>query len=343
MTPKLVVSRKTAVAKLSKQIADGEALLKWPIRDSATEYQQFQDEVRLWKSYSISLVGTLFDTDEEKRRLSFSSTVALPHSPIPKKWEQFKRETNFFLVSLRSILNNLELYKRETSKKRTIGRNLSKEFNHKSVDQLANMASGDGVDLPISNDAPRAVPLDDDPGANVSLRNFHVDANLTDTDMLRRSDGFLKNLVASFRQVAANGGFTFGPVKLQDADLNRVHGIVTEIDARRLFYACGEDEVPRYAMESLYEARKVIRDASKGVWANPSCEVLVQEITAALADFCSKAEKQIDNRDKFYNVMTDMRLKVWLLVAMLKKKLGSVLNPRNLPVEIWKSVRERDI
>jgi hypothetical protein len=69
--------------------------------------------------------------------------------------------------------------------------------------------------------------------------------------MLQRSDGFLKNLVASFRQAAANGCFTFGPVKLQDADLNRVHGIVTEIDARRLFYACGEDEVPRYAMKSL--------------------------------------------------------------------------------------------
>lgn len=125
--PNLVVPRKTAQTKLANQIAEGEALLERPISDSAAEYQQFQDEVRLWKSYSISLVGTLFDTDELKRSLSFSSAIAMPHSPIPKRWEQFKRETNFFLVSLRSLFKNLELYKRNISKKGTIGRNLSKE------------------------------------------------------------------------------------------------------------------------------------------------------------------------------------------------------------------------
>jgi hypothetical protein len=74
----------------------------------------------------------------------------------------------------------------------------------------------------------------------MSLSNFHIDGNVTDAQLLKRSDGFLKNLVASFRQIAANGNFTFGPIKLQDADLNRVHAIVTEIDARRLFWACGE-------------------------------------------------------------------------------------------------------
>src|SRR5580658_7943523 len=118
---------------------------------------------------------------------------------------------------------------------------------------------------------------------NMSLRNLQVDANVTEAELLKRSNGFLKKLVASFRQAAANRNFTFGPIKVQDADLNRVHGIVTEIDARRLFYACGEDEMPRYAMQSLYEARKVSRDASKGVWAGPSCEILVQDISAALS------------------------------------------------------------
>jgi hypothetical protein len=83
-----------------------------------------------------------------------------------------------------------------------------------------------------------------------------------------RSDGFLDTFVASFRQLAANGNFTFGSVKPQDADLHRVHGTVTEFDARRLFYFCGEDEVSRYAMQSLYEARKAIRDATKGVYAS---------------------------------------------------------------------------
>jgi hypothetical protein len=95
----------------------------------------------------------------------------------------------------------------------------------------------------------------------VSLRNFQVDANITEAELLKRSDGFLKNFVGLFHQAAANGNFTFGPIKLQDADLNRIHAIVTEIDARRLFYACGEDENPRYAMQSLDEARKAIREA----------------------------------------------------------------------------------
>jgi hypothetical protein len=38
-----------------------------------------------------------------------------------------------------------------------------------------------------------------------------------------------------------------------------------------------------------------------------------------------------------------MRLNVWLLVAMLKKKLGSILKPRNLPSEIWQSVSDDEI
>jgi hypothetical protein len=41
--------------------------------------------------------------------------------------------------------------------------------------------------------------------------------------------------------------------------------------------------------------------------------------------------------------MTDKRLNVWLLVALLKKKLGSILNPRNLPDEIWRAVSGEDI
>lgn len=185
----------------------------------------------------------------------------------------------------------------------------------------------------------------------MSLRNFHVDGNVSDAELIRRSDGLLKNLVASFRQAAANGSFSFGPVKLQDADLNRVHSIVSEIDGRRLFHACGEDEIPRYAMVGLYEARREIRNASKGVWANPSCEVLVQEITAALSEFCTHAEKLKPDElgawspqaREFYLLMTDMRLKVWLLVATLKKKLGSVINPRNLPTELWDHVRTKKV
>lgn len=222
-----------------------------------------------------------------------------------------------------------------------VGNNV--RINHNSEDYSTNTVVGHTTEPPSRDDAPQPMSPEHEPGDRMSLRNFHVDANLTDSDMLRRSDGFLKNLVASFRQAAANGSFTFGHVKLQDADLNRVHGIITEIDARRVFYACSEDENPRYAMDSLYEARRAIREASKGVWANPSCEVLVQEITATLAEFCTKAEKRTNDRDEFYNILTNMRLNIWLLVALLKKKFGSVLSPRNLPTEIWNSVKVRDI
>jgi hypothetical protein len=185
----------------------------------------------------------------------------------------------------------------------------------------------------------------------MSLRNLHIDGNLDDKQLLKRSDGLMKNLIASFRQAAANGNFTFGPIKLQDADLNRVHSIVTEVDSRRLFFVCSENELPRYVMVSLYEARRIIRESSKGVWANPSCEVLVQEITATLNDFCSRAEKlkpeelagPSKQAKQFFLLMTDMRLQVWLLVAMLKKKLGSIINPRNLPPEIWESVSAKKV
>lgn len=185
----------------------------------------------------------------------------------------------------------------------------------------------------------------------MSLRNFHVDSNVSDADLLRRSDGLFKQFVAAFRQAAANGNFSFGGITLQDHDLNRVHGIVTEIDSRRLFYACGEDETPFYAMKSLYEARKSIVDASKGVWANPSCEVLVQEIIATLSQYCTAAERLANkggnmwsaDRTAFMMTMTDMRLSVWLLVAALQRKLGSVIRPRNLPPDIARLVNAGDI
>lgn len=188
-------------------------------------------------------------------------------------------------------------------------------------------------------------------GSPMSLRNFHVNGNVTDEELLSRSSGFVKNFVASFRQAAANGNFSFGPIQLKDADLNRVHSIVTEIDSRRVFFACGEDEVPRYAMRSLYEVRDSIREHTKGVWANPTCEILVQEISHTLSEACTAAEKlggehvHMGSREfeSFIDIITDMRLKIWALVAALKNKLGSVINPRNMPPEINAQVKKHDI
>ena len=176
----------------------------------------------------------------------------------------------------------------------------------------------------------------------MSLRNFHVDANITDAMLLARSEGLMKNLVSVFRQAAANGCFKIGSIEIKDPDLNKVHDIVNEIDSRRLFYECGQDECPKHAMTSLYEVRKEIRTLSRGVWSDRSLERLVQEITAQLNSFSSHAEKlnpeslsgsALDNQ-KFWFVLTDMRISIWILVTFLKKKLGSILQPRNLPPEI---------
>jgi hypothetical protein len=167
----------------------------------------------------------------------------------------------------------------------------------------------------------------------MSLRNMHVDANVTDAELLARSEGLLSKFVATFRQAAANGSFKFGGIELKDPDLNRVHSIVNEIDSRRVFYACGEDEIAKHAMTSLYKARDEIRVLSRGVWADPSCERLIQAISNTLAEYCTKAEKLNPEEisawspysTKFMEVMTEMRLSIWVLVAVLQKKLGSVI------------------
>ena len=185
----------------------------------------------------------------------------------------------------------------------------------------------------------------------MSIRNFHADGRVTEEQLLQRSSGFFNNLRATFRQAAANGNFSFGFIKLQDADLNRLHGIITEIDTRRLFYACGEDEIPHFAMKSLYEARSSIRDITRGVWATPECEVIVQEISHALAEACSEAERLGGERVSmgseeyfpFIDVITNMRLKVWALVAVLKKKVGSIINPRNMPPEIFEQAEASEL
>ena len=180
----------------------------------------------------------------------------------------------------------------------------------------------------------------------MSLQNFHVDAGKSDPEILKRAVELYKDLVSSLRHLTANGGFNFGFVKLADGDLNRIHSIVNEIDSRRLFYRCGEDEIPRYALQSAYEARDEIRKLVRGVWATEKYEVLVQEIGHVLADYCTKAERLMsdvisDRSDygrKFWDLTLDMRLNIWLLVAIIKANLGDVIRPRNLPPEILEQV-----
>lgn len=176
----------------------------------------------------------------------------------------------------------------------------------------------------------------------MSMRNLHVDSSVTDAQLLARSEGLLTNFISAFRQATANGAFKFGVIELKDPDLNRIHSIVNEINSRRLFFACGEDEQPKYAMTSLYDVRKEIRILTRGVWADPSCEKLIQAIGDVLADYCTRAERLDPNElgswsphsKKFMEEMTEMRLSIWVLVAVLQKKIGSIINPSNLPPSI---------
>lgn len=183
------------------------------------------------------------------------------------------------------------------------------------------------------------------------MRNLHVDANITDAQLLAASEGMLANFVSSFRQLSANGGFKFGGIELKNPDLNRVHAIVNEIDSRRVFYACAEDEHPRYAMTSLYATRDEIRTLARGVWSDRSCERLVQAISSSLADACTKAERLkpeelsswSPHATKFMDVMTEMRLSVWVLVAVLQKKLGGIITPTHLPALISLAVSRAEV
>ena len=185
----------------------------------------------------------------------------------------------------------------------------------------------------------------------MSLRNFHVDSTVTDAQLLARSEGLLANLISAFRQSVANGAFKFGSVELKDPDLNRVHSIINEINSRRTFFTCNEDEHPPHVMISLYEMRKEIRVLQRGVWADRSCERLIQAIGDQLADSCTRLER-LDPQElgswspytrKFYEELTDMRLAIWVLVAVLRKKLGSIINPSHMPASIELLVSRSEI
>ena len=151
---------------------------------------------------------------------------------------------------------------------------------------------------------------------------FRADEHLA----TQRVKAVTQQFVGSFRQAVAYGGFEFGPIKLQDQDINRVHSIVTEIDTRRVFYNYYEDEIPVRVLDSINAVRSEVRQNAKGVWANPTCERIVQEIMQVLNDFVTKLEKLDPNTismgnpkwDDFVELTGDLRFQIWVLVAYLK-------------------------
>lgn len=58
----------------------------------------------------------------------------------------------------------------------------------------------------------------------------------TEETLSARLGNIIGGLVRIFRKAIAEDGFTAGPIKLKNTDLNRVHSIVTEIDSRRVLH-----------------------------------------------------------------------------------------------------------
>jgi hypothetical protein len=143
-----------------------------------------------------------------------------------------------------------------------------------------------------------------------------------------------------FRWLLINFG-----VKLQDmkaADINRVTRAVNIIDTREVFYGARDDEVPEWAVDSVQKARDELRLISGDVWADHETGHIVNRIHESLADFRTAVSRlkpmprnhHSPNWDQFERELIDLRLRIWCLVAALKRLHGSVVSPLHLPHEI---------
>lgn len=183
----------------------------------------------------------------------------------------------------------------------------------------------------------------------MGLKDFSI---IVSEDSLKdRLSNTIDSLIRIFRKSVAEEGFNIGPIKLKNTDLNRVHSIVSEINTRRVFVNCIDDEVPEYARESVRQARDTIRSIIKGIWTDGSEERIIQEILLAMADFETACEKinpfpqrfNDTNYDQFINAIVEMRIKVWTLICYLEKRNGSVIRASNMPPEIMTAVSESEL
>jgi hypothetical protein len=130
---------------------------------------------------------------------------------------------------------------------------------------------------------------------------------------------------------------------MKAADINRVTRAVNIIDTREVFYGAREDEVPEWAVESVQKAREELRLISGDVWADRETGHIVGRIHKYLADFRTAVSRIMPmprnhhdkNWEQFERELIDLRLRIWCLVAALKRLYGSsVVSPLHLPHEI---------
>jgi hypothetical protein len=149
------------------------------------------------------------------------------------------------------------------------------------------------------------------------------------------------------RQGAFKRGIKVGPITVDGSDQERLHGIVTEIDTRRVFYEHFAFEQSRYCIESVRAARDKIRDLSRGTWADSRLEVLLQDLHQALADFLTRAEPHVPGPPAewplqpgpFVRSLTEMRLQIWTIIALLNIHVGDVVRPKHLPPWLLQEIR----
>jgi hypothetical protein len=147
-----------------------------------------------------------------------------------------------------------------------------------------------------------------------------------------------------FKKLIADGNikFNFGivSVDLKDDDLQKVHNIIMAIDERRAFYNAFGDEIPKYVVESVRDAKKDIYETSKDTWTNLWARNVAQRILHDLGEFLTKMERLHDPKigasehEMFEEYMLELRLRAWTGVAHYYVVFGETVSPIHLPNEI---------
>jgi hypothetical protein len=158
------------------------------------------------------------------------------------------------------------------------------------------------------------------------------------------------SVLSVYRQLVAQGRikFNFGLISVepQEDDLTRIHDVVNEIDNRRVFYEGHQNELPEYMIKSVREARGAIHTIRKGIWADAWAREMVQKLLHDLAEFLTSAERfklprnhHDEGFEQFEDIATEMRLRIWSVVAEFVVAFGDAVKPMHLPNDLLEEVR----
>jgi predicted nucleotide-binding protein len=108
--PVLIVSRAEAEEKLTSQIKGGEDLLARKPIWSEDGLQKLRDDVRTWDEYTVSVLQTLFDTEEFADEFAHhTSGFFYVGMPINERWQNKLDEIAEKIRRLQSIMRRLPM------------------------------------------------------------------------------------------------------------------------------------------------------------------------------------------------------------------------------------------